>query len=197
MQSVESEKRVKACPLRMMKRALFYGTKPRNEKPRSWSPACSPESFLNCCGSVAPSGAETFHRCHSEEELELECHLNDDHFQDASVQDASVIFWSPSFFTFPLKSQVALWMVLRRNSATASVKNRNFSFPQMHRHRLTTRNGQNMRVFRRYMNVHCARQSADTIYCANGAALAAKWEILPQDSRVNKLSGKYMFKTAR
>ena len=28
---------VSACPLRTMKRALFYGTKPRNEKPRSSS----------------------------------------------------------------------------------------------------------------------------------------------------------------
>ena len=31
-------------------------------------PASSPEnSFLNCCGCVAPSRAEIFHRCHSED----------------------------------------------------------------------------------------------------------------------------------
>ena len=70
-------------------------------------------------------------------------------------------------------------------------------FRKAYRHRLTTRHGQDMRVFRRFMNVHCARQIADTILSENGAALAAKWEILPQDSRVSKLSGKYMFKTAR
>ena len=88
-------------------------------------------------------------------------------------------------------------MVLRGSCASASVKNRNFSFPQVYRHRLTTRHGQDMRVFRRHINVHCARQTADTIYCENGAALAAKWETCPQDIRVNKLSGKYLFKTAR
>ena len=43
----------------------------------------SRNGFLNYCGSVAPSRAEILHWCHSEEEHELECHLNDDHFQDA------------------------------------------------------------------------------------------------------------------
>ena len=59
----------------------------------------SRSGLLNCCGSIAPFRAEIFHRCHYEEEHELECNLHDDHFQDASVQDASVMFFLISKFS--------------------------------------------------------------------------------------------------